>query len=574
MAYGAKKDRTFTKTKRFSSSSLINTEKNNAIHSLFQFTLSLKNAISLDVFNKKQLLLSSEGKNSLKKNGYKEFSNNPYLRNWETQKIYQTTVDFYSNSLDKIVENNKFKLQNKLKITKYKRIVKSKKGEILFKKGDVKHFEVIYKNTSLSKVMNWLLYVEESKLDSALKMIPTGGKQNTIDNIIKFNKDVNFVRNSMHWHRIKSLIVKRKTRLLKKIKMIEYETGSFMRQAKDNKSMCSHIFRDETNAQFKTWYKLKRKDLNDIYVPLATNESFHNEDFDFNAIHYVSLSKKGRLNIGAIYESERPYEEVETINSDNLVGIDLNVASNFCAIAYSDKAELIDYDRTSIEQAVNILKKLEAKGYQHHEIKEDKQLKKLFGRIEFEMKSKISSILQDLIQKGVTDIVMEDLNLSNSKASFIKDEKLGIKYSKLVRFLRLSSVKDWFKQQANNRGVRVHLTTPSYTSQQCSCCGAIIKGNRNQRNYECKACGFTSDSDCNAAQNIRYRLLLPDVLVRKLHDIELGQLIPKKVKRETVKVLLTQHFVESNDNECQLPNNGFKSSGNKGETATIINLLI
>ena len=499
MAYGDKKDRAFTKTKRFSSSSMINTEKNNAIKELFQFTYHLKNSISFDIFNKKHLLLSSECKNTLKKEGYKGFFNNPYLRKWETQKIYQTTVDFYSNSLDKIFNNNKFEIQNKLKITKYKRVVKAKSGEFLHKKGDLKQFEVIFKKTSLSKIMNWLLYVEESKLDSALKMIPLKGSQKNIDNVIQFNKDINRIRHSEHWHRTKSLIVKRKNRLLSKVKMVEYETGSFMRQAKDNKTLCSHVFRDETNSKFKTWYKLKRKDLDDIHVPLATNESFHNEDFDFNAIHYVSLSNKGRLNIGAIYKAERPYKEMETINSDNLVGIDLNIASNFCAIAYNNRSELVDYDRKSIKEAVDILKKLEAKGYQQHQIKDDKRLKKLFGRIEFEMKSNISSILQNLISQGITDIVMEDLNLTNSKASFVKDEELGIKYSKLVRFLRLSSVKDWFKEQANNRGLRVHLTTPSYTSQQCSCCGAIIKGNRNQRNYECKACGFICDADCNAA---------------------------------------------------------------------------
>ncbi len=265
--------------------------------------------------------------------------------------------------------------------------------------------------------------------------------------------------------------------------------------------------------------------------------------------------------------------EVETINSFNLVGIDLNIASNFCAIAYHDREELIDYDRDSIKEAVSILKKLEAQGYQYHQIQYDKQLKKLFGRIEFEMKSKISEILTSLISNGITDIVMEDLNLTNCSASFLKDEELGIKYSKLVRFLRLSSVKTWFKEQANNRGVRVHLTSPSYTSKQCNCCGAIEDGSRNGRNFECKICGFKHDADCNAAQNIRGRLL-SNVLMNKLHQLEFGQLIPKRIKRETIKELLTKQFENENvDNERQLPHYGFKSSKRR-ETATIINLLI
>lgn len=166
MAYGSKKDRTFTKTKRFSSSALMNNQKEQAIKDLFQFTYYLKNSISFDIFNKKELLLSSDGKNLLKSEGYKDFVDNLYLRNWETQKIYQTTVDFYSNSLDSIIKNNKFQVQKNLKITKYKRIVKSKKGIVLHKKGDLKEFEVIFRNTLLSKIMNWLLYVRNQNLIS------------------------------------------------------------------------------------------------------------------------------------------------------------------------------------------------------------------------------------------------------------------------------------------------------------------------------------------------------------------------------------------------------------------------
>lgn len=573
MAYGAKKDRGITKTKRFSSSFSWNSEKQNAIKEIFQFTYYLKNSISFDIFNKKELLLSSQGKNNLKKYGYKEFNNNPHLRSWETQKIYQQTVDFYDNSLDKLFKNNQFKIQKSLKITKYKKTVKNKNGTIRFKKGDFKSKEIIYKKTPLSAVMNYLLYIEESNFDDFLKQIPEKGTQTIIDNIYSFNKKLISIRKSHHWNRIKSLILKRKKRLLSKIKLIEYSSGSFMRQAKDNKTECSRIFKDETNKEYQWWYCFKRKNLKDIYIPLAINGDFHNENFDFEAIHYVSLSDKGRLNIGAIYETERPYKEVETINSRNLVGIDLNVASNLCSISYYDKDELIDYDRDSITKSIEILKDLEAKGYQYHEIKEFKKLKKLLGTIEFEMKAKISSIIKHLISQGVTDIVMEDLNLTNSKASMVKDKELDIKYSKLVRFLRLSSIKTWLKEQANNRGLRVHLTTPSYTSQQCSSCGVIIKGNRNQRDYECQSCGFKIDADNNASRNIRGRLILSNVLVKKLHKLESGQLIPKHIKRETVKEMLTKHL-ENVDNECQLPYVGFKGSENKRETPTIINLLI
>ena len=52
-----------------------------------------------------------------------------------------------------------------------------------------------------------------------------------------------------------------------------------MRQAKDNTTDCSRLFKDETNSTYQWWYCFKQKDLEDIYVPIAVNKNFHNEDF-------------------------------------------------------------------------------------------------------------------------------------------------------------------------------------------------------------------------------------------------------------------------------------------------------
>ncbi|MCG3884503.1 transposase [Photobacterium leiognathi] len=46
-------------------------------------------------------------------------------------------------------------------------------------------------------------------------------------------------------------------------------------------------------------------------------------------------------------------------------------------------------------------------------------------------------------------------------------------HSHLVRLLRLGSVKQWFRQQANNKGIRVHFVNPAWTSNQCYKCGFI-----------------------------------------------------------------------------------------------------
>jgi hypothetical protein len=163
----------------------------------------------------------------------------------------------------------------------------------------------------------------------------------------------------------------------------------------DGQTPCSRLEKDETNTEFKHWYIFKiGKET--IKLPMAYNKLFHDEDFDLTASHTVKLNDKGRVNVGLLHQTKRPYEITKTINSNEVVGIDLNVASNFCALAFHDHDTLIDYDRTYVQKVVEKLQSLEEKGYKLHTIEEDKTLKKLLGGVEFYFKKLISEILNNL----------------------------------------------------------------------------------------------------------------------------------------------------------------------------------
>jgi putative transposase len=59
------------------------------------------------------------------------------------------------------------------------------------------------------------------------------------------------------------------------------------------------------------------------------------------------------------------------------------------------------------------------------------------------------------------------------------------------------------KYKAEILGIKVILIDPAYTSQECSHCGCIEKGNREtQEQFKCLACGFEANADYNAAVNI------------------------------------------------------------------------
>ena len=59
------------------------------------------------------------------------------------------------------------------------------------------------------------------------------------------------------------------------------------------------------------------------------------------------------------------------------------------------------------------------------------------------------------------------------------------------------------KNKATEKGIKVVKINPQYTSQRCSKCGCISKDNRKtQSNFECISCGFKTNADYNASQNI------------------------------------------------------------------------
>src|ERR1051326_7885776 len=58
--------------------------------------------------------------------------------------------------------------------------------------------------------------------------------------------------------------------------------------------------------------------------------------------------------------------------------------------------------------------------------------------------------------------------------------------------------------KAERAGRRVVLVDPTYTSQLCSQCGAIVHKDLDERWHSC-ACGCSLDRDHNAALNILFR---------------------------------------------------------------------
>ena len=52
----------------------------------------------------------------------------------------------------------------------------------------------------------------------------------------------------------------------------------------------------------------------------------------------------------------------------------------------------------------------------------------------------------------------------------------------------------------------MNKVNPTYTSQRCSECGWVRRRNRKGKQFKCGKCGYSHDSDLNAARNISFGL--------------------------------------------------------------------
>lgn len=104
-------------------------------------------------------------------------------------------------------------------------------------------------------------------------------------------------------------------------------------------------------------------------------------------------------------------------------------------------------------------------------------------------------------QPDITIFVLEDL-------SGIRNQRRGKKMNKWLGAWPFYQFETFLAYKAEALGKEVVFVDARYTSQKCSQCGHIYKGNRQHSRFRCVRCGFQSHADVNAALNIRDTFLL------------------------------------------------------------------
>ena len=449
--------------------------------------------------------------------------------------VYDQIHDCYSNRTKAVKHLLKFESISYKKCLKYKRDTKK------HKKGDFKKVENEIKSTPLSICLTYLArYGSENILDYIKEQYPNCDEkkqafyQNILDKCEKFGFD-----------RLMNLALMKRERILAKYrKPINFVSLTFSGRSRKTKIV---DYNSRFGSVINSFVSLSGLGRETFEIPVKFCKDYHGNMKDFlkkeNDYEYIiSFDEKYKqVNVYICKDGKRFLPEV---NENSLtVGEDVNCKHNLLALSNGktygyDEQLVTDFCHLSLQ--IDNLKEAD----ENYKVGRKKQqiLDTLRNKMIKNEQAVIAEMCKDLQASGVTHIVLEDLKDFKTK-SYVKDKKNeDINFNRVIKFLRLSNIKNEVMHIAPHYGIAVSTVQSYYTSKACPVCGCIDDENRvSQEEFECINCGHSANADINAAINILNRVQEAVIREKLLKQLDNGAFKPKNLKKETVKKVLESY---------------------------------
>jgi putative transposase len=124
-------------------------------------------------------------------------------------------------------------------------------------------------------------------------------------------------------------------------------------------------------------------------------------------------------------------------------------------------------------------------------------LRKISGREERFVRDVNHCISKAVVAMPYDVFAIEDLNSIK-----VQSRTRGVVFTRKLNNWSFFELEQFLQYKAEALGKSVVSIDPRYTSQKCSNCGHIYKGNRKGNSFHCVKCGFQIHADLNAARNI------------------------------------------------------------------------
>lgn len=213
--------------------------------------------------------------------------------------------------------------------------------------------------------------------------------------------------------------------------------------------------------------------------------------------------KKSKYYLNLVYQFEA--DRLPCLSKDNVMGVDLGVVkAATLAFNHTKKRYYIEGDEIRSFRARTEARRIAllrqgkycGDGRKGRGRKTKlKPIEKLRGKVENFKRTtnhRYAKFIVDMAIKHNCGVIqMEDLaGITKNADKFLKSWT----YDDLQRKI---------EHKAEVAGIEVRKINPQYTSQRCSRCGCIDENNRkNQADFKCVTCGYSTNADYNAARNI------------------------------------------------------------------------
>ena len=107
-------------------------------------------------------------------------------------------------------------------------------------------------------------------------------------------------------------------------------------------------------------------------------------------------------------------------------------------------------------------------------------------------------ISKQIVNSNFTTFALEDLTKIRVQ------KRRGAEFNRKLNNWSFFELEQFIRYKSENLGKQVISVDARYTSQKCSVCGHVYKGNRNGSSFKCRKCGFEIHADLNASRNIAH----------------------------------------------------------------------
>lgn len=232
-----------------------------------------------------------------------------------------------------------------------------------------------------------------------------------------------------------------------------------------------------------------------ITVPFCCGEH-QQKQLEFQKGETDLIYKKGEYFLYTTCDIAEKEVEVR----EKFLGVDVGVIN----IAADNLKKLYRGSKTNSIRFRNLKfrAKLQSKGTKSAK----KKLKKRSKKEKYFVRDTNHKIAKEIVERArrqSLSIAMEDLKGIRKRVTVRKAQRYQL------HSWAFNDLQKKIKYKAEREGIEVRLVDPRYTSQQCSRCGHIEKGNRvSQSKFSCKSCGYSAHADINAACVIASRAVV------------------------------------------------------------------